>query len=257
MKVVTWNVNSVRARHDRLVAWVGANQPDVLCLQETKIETDLFPRASLEALGYQIAHVGQRSYNGVAIASRTPLSDVVAGMADGVDDPQARFLAATVRGVRVLSLYTPNGEAIGSDKYAYKLAWLGRLRAWLAAHADPATPVLLCGDFNVAPDDLDVHDPVAWAGAIHCSEPERAALRDVTGWGLIDTHRKHHPDGRLYSWWDYRGVSFFKDRGLRIDHIFATAPFADACRSCDIDREARKGQNASDHAPVVAVFDVP
>jgi exodeoxyribonuclease-3 len=257
MKVVTWNVNSVRARHDRLVAWIAANQPDVLCLQEIKIETELFPRESLEAQGYRLAIWGQRSYNGVAIAARGELTDVVTGFGDGVDDPEARFLMATVNGVRIASVYTPNGQALGSDKYAYKLRWLGRLRAWLDRHADPSQPLLLCGDYNVAPEDRDVHDPAAWAGQIHCSEPEREALRHVVDWGLRDVFRHHHPEGGLYSWWDYRGVSFFKNRGLRIDHIFATGGLAERSVSSEIDREARKGQNASDHAPVSAVFDLP
>jgi exodeoxyribonuclease III len=256
MKVVSWNVNSVRARYDRLTAWVATNQPDVLCLQETKIETDLFPRDSLEALGYRVVHWGQRSYNGVAIASRLDMSDVVTGFGDDIVDPEARFIAATIQGVRIASCYIPNGQAVDSDKYAYKLAWYGRLRSWLERNADPAQMLVLCGDYNVAPEDIDVHDPAAWAGQIHCSEPERAAWRNLVAWGLVDTFRRHNTEGNQYSWWDYRGVSFFKNRGLRIDHLLATESLAARSTSCVIDREARKGQNASDHAPVTATFDV-
>jgi len=255
MKVASWNVNSIRARHDRLVAWTAEHRPDVLCLQEIKVENDQFPRESLEAQGYRWALWGQRTYNGVAIAARSELRDVVVGFGDEPGDAEARAIAATVDGVRIASVYIPNGQAVGSDKFAYKLAWLARLRAWLDRAVDPGQPFLLCGDFNVAPEDRDVHDPAAWAGKIHCSEPERAALRQVLGWGLVDVFRRHHEEGDHYSWWDYRGVSFFKNRGLRIDHIFASASMAARSRGCEIDREARKGQNASDHAPVYATFD--
>jgi exodeoxyribonuclease-3 len=210
----------------------------------------------MAAQGYQVAVWGQRSYNGVAILSRVALDDVVFGFGDGVEDPQARFVAATIGGVRIASCYVPNGEAVGSDKYAYKLAWYQRLRGWLERTADPARPLILCGDYNVAPEDRDVHDPAAWAGQIHCSEPERAALRNVVDWGLVDTFRRHHAEAGRYSWWDYRGVSFFKDRGLRIDHIYATAALAERCTASTIDRDARKGQNASDHAPVMSSFDL-
>jgi len=256
MKVATWNVNSVRARHDRLVAWLAANQPDVLCLQEIKIETELFPRESIEAQGYRLALWGQRSYNGVAILSRGDLEDIEFGFGDGVDDPQARFVVATVSGIRIASCYVPNGEALDSDKFVYKLAWYRRLRAWLERTSDPSRPLILCGDYNVAPHDIDVHDPAAWAGKVHCSQPERDALQNVVDWGLVDTFRQHHAEGGLYSWWDYRGISFFKNRGLRIDHVLATRPLADRCTESWIDRDARKGQNASDHAPVMSTFDL-
>ncbi len=254
MKLATWNVNSIRAREARVKAWLTQAAPDVVCLQEIKVEAAGFPMALFHDLGYQVELVGQKSYNGVAIAARSPLTDVVVGMGDGVDDDQARFLAATVDGVRVVSLYVPNGQALGSDKYAYKLAWLARLRAWLDRHADPGQPLALCGDWNVAPTDLDVHDPAAWAGQIHCSPPERAAVAAVADWGLRDTFRTLHPDARTWSWWDYRGVAFFKDQGLRIDYHLVSAPLAARLTACAIDREARKGRDASDHAPVVATF---
>jgi exodeoxyribonuclease-3 len=254
MKVATWNVNSIRVRLDRLTAWLGTHQPDVICLQEVKIETEAFPRDAIEALGYRVAVWGQRSYNGVAILARSELADVEIGLGDGALDPQARFIAATIDGVRIASCYVPNGEAVGSDKFAYKLAWYQRLRGWLERTSAPDRPLILCGDWNVAPEDRDVHDPAAWAGQIHCSEPERAALANVVAWGLVDTFRRHHQDGGFYSWWDYRGVSFFKNRGLRIDHIYATAGLAERCTASLIDRDARKGQNASDHAPVMSTF---
>jgi exodeoxyribonuclease-3 len=255
VKLATWNLNSIRAREKRLFAWLEAERPDVLCLQETKVEDAGFPLAPLEKLGYHVVTFGQRSYNGVAILSRGELDDVSFGLGDGVDDPQARFVAATVGGVRIASCYVPNGEAVGSEKYAYKLAWYQRLRSWLERTSSPDRPLILCGDWNVAPEDRDVHDPAAWAGQIHCSDPERAALADVVAWGLVDTFRRHHADGGFYSWWDYRGVSFFKNRGLRIDHIYATAGLAERCTASLIDRDARKGQNASDHAPVMSTFE--
>jgi exodeoxyribonuclease-3 len=254
MKLATWNVNSIRAREARVRGWLEAARPDVICLQEIKVLASGFPMGLFRELGYHVELVGQRSYNGVAIAARSPLTDVVAGLGDGVDDDQARFLAATVDGVRVVSLYVPNGQAIGTDKYEYKLAWLARLRGWLDRHGDRGAPLALCGDWNIAPTDRDVHDPVRWAGHIHCSEPERAALANVASWGLTDTFRAANPGARAWSWWDYRGVAFFKDQGLRIDYHLVTAPLLARLVGCSIDREARKGRDASDHAPVVATF---
>jgi len=250
VKLATWNVNSIRARHQRLAAWVDAHRPDVLCLQEIKVPTDEMP-GELAAAGYHVSAWGQKSYNGVAIASRAPHTDVTRGFVDGGDDDQARVIAATIDGIRVVCLYVPNGEALGSDKYAYKLGWYKRLRAWLDANHRADAPLVVCGDMNVAPTDLDVHDPVAWHEKIHCSTPERAALREVLEFGLTDVFRHHHPDLRAYSWWDYRGIDFFKDRGLRIDHIFATAPVLPRTTAIRIDRDARKGKDASDHAPVI------
>jgi exodeoxyribonuclease III len=250
VKLATWNVNSIRARKDRLAAWVDANRPDVLCLQEIKVPTDDMP-GELAAAGYHVVAWGQKSYNGVAIASRAPLADVTRGFADGGDDEQCRVIAATVEGVRVVCLYVPNGEALDSDKYVYKLDWYRRLRRWLDAHYRTDQAVIVCGDMNVAPTDLDVHDPVAWKDRIHCSPKEREALAEVLGFGLADVFRHHHPDAKAYSWWDYRGVDFFKDRGLRIDHVFATPPALARTTSARIDRDARKGKDASDHAPVI------
>ncbi|HTJ41791.1 MAG TPA: exodeoxyribonuclease III [Kofleriaceae bacterium] len=253
LKIATWNVNSIRARHDRVVAWLAAEQPDVLCMQEIKVEDAGFPRDSIEAAGYQCVLVGQRTYNGVAIASKLPLTDVTIGLDDGVDDDEKRFIIASVGDVRVASIYVPNGGG-GAERFEYKLEWLARLRRWLDTHADPSKPLALCGDFNVAPEDRDIHDPKKWEGAVLCTPEERAALANVRAWGFEDVFRKHHSEPGFFSWWDYRGVSFFKDQGLRIDHVWATPALASRSIDCTIDRAARKGQNASDHAPVTATF---
>lgn len=257
MKLATWNINSIRARNTKLAAWLTSVRPDVVCLQETKVEDADFPVDSLSQLGYHVALVGQKSYNGVAIASKIPLVDVAAGFCDGDADDEARVIAATIGALRVVNVYVPNGQELGSDKYAYKLAWYRRLRRYLDRTATPTSSLVLCGDMNVAIDDRDVWSPAHWADKIHCSPKERAALADVTAFGLIDLFRLHHPEGGTYSWWDYRGVSLFKNQGLRIDYIFATKPVADRCTECAIDRDARKGQDASDHAPVVACFGDP
>lgn len=260
MKLVTWNLNSIRARTARFFAWLERERPDVVCLQETKIEDPAFPIDDLARAGYEVAIFGQRSYNGVAICSTQPLTDVVRGFGDGAhdgdrdDNLDARVLAATTHGVRVVCVYVPNGQDLTSDRYPYKLAWLGRLRAYLERTAAPDAPLVLCGDMNVTPDDRDVWSPEKWAGQIHCSAPERAALADVAGFGLVDLFRAQNGETKAYSWWDYRGISFFKDQGLRIDIIFATQPLAARCTACAIDRSARKGQDASDHAPVTATF---
>ncbi|HEY1811951.1 MAG TPA: exodeoxyribonuclease III [Kofleriaceae bacterium] len=255
MKIATWNINSVRAREARLLAWLAKAGPDVVCLQETKTEDPGFPQDALRAAGYHVALFGQKSYNGVAIASKHELADVARGLGDGEPDDEARVIAATVDGIRVICVYVPNGQDLDSDKYTYKLAWYRRLRRYLDRTATPATPLVLCGDFNVTCDDKDVWSPAQWAGKIHCSPDERAALAEVVGFGLEDLFRAKVPDGGVYSWWDYRGVSFFKNQGLRIDYVFATQPVAARCTACAIDRDARKGQDASDHAPVTATIE--
>jgi exodeoxyribonuclease-3 len=252
VKLVTWNLNSIRARNDRLFSWIDAQRPDVLCLQETKVEDAGFPTERLQKAGYHVATFGQRSYNGVAIASTQPLDGVTREFGDGLDDGDARVIAATTHGIRVVCVYVPNGQELTSDRYPYKLGWLRRLRAYLDRTAKPGDPLVLCGDMNVTPDDRDVWAPEKWKGQIHCSEPERAALTEVTGFGLVDLFRAKNGDVRQWSWWDYRGVSFFKDQGLRIDVIFGTQSVLDRTTSVAIDRNARKGQDASDHAPVIA-----
>lgn len=255
MKLATWNVNSIRARTERLMAWLSRERPDVLCLQETKVEDANFPFDLLGQAGYQAATFGQRSYNGVAILSNQPLGEVVRGFGDATGDDEARLIAATTHGVRVVCVYVPNGQDLTSDKYPYKLAWLGRLRGYLDRTAKPTDPVIVCGDMNVTPDDRDVWSPDQWRDKIHCSAPERAALAELAGFGLVDLFRAKNGDAKQWSWWDYRGVSFFKDQGLRIDVIFGTRAISERTSAVAIDRNARKGQDASDHAPVVATID--
>ena len=255
MHVVTWNVNSIRAREERVLAWLAAVKPDVVCLQELKVVDDKFPRAAVEALGYHVETHGQPTYNGVAILSREALSDVGRGFEDDDPDDHARFIAATTFGVRIMCAYVPNGQAPDSPKFAYKLRWFERLGAYLERRVASTAPALLCGDFNVAPTDLDVHDPAAWHGQILCTPEERAALAHVMDGRFVDVVRRVHPDRQLFSWWDYRQLAFPKNRGLRIDHIVATEPLADRVVDAGVDRDARKGKQPSDHAPVWARFD--
>jgi exodeoxyribonuclease-3 len=255
VKLVTWNVNSVRARLERLVARLGLEQPDVVCLQELKVTDADFPFDEVRAAGYEAAVHGQKTYNGVAVLSRTPITEVEAGMGDGVDDPEARLISVRTAEVRVVSAYVPNGKMVGSDKWAYKLGWLARLRAYLDRTADPAAPLVLCGDFNVAPEDRDVARPDEWRGTVLCHEDARAALGAVVGWGLVDAIRLHHTGEGPYTWWDYRMLGFPKNNGLRIDHILVTRPLAERCREAYVVRDERKGKLPSDHAPVVAVFE--
>jgi exodeoxyribonuclease III len=254
MKIATWNINSVRARQERLLGWLEAQRPDVLCLQELKCTDDLFPLEAVKQAGYHTACFGQRTYNGVAILSRTEPTEIRRGLEDGVEDLQARVIGATVGGVRVFSVYAPNGQAVGSPAYAYKLQWYGRLRRYLEQHHRAQEQLVLCGDWNVAPEPLDVHDPAAWEGQTLFSLPERQALRELCGFGLVDLYRRRHPEPGRYSWWDYRMLAFPKNRGLRIDHLLATRPLAERCTAAEIDREARKGKQPSDHAPVWAEF---
>ena len=256
MKIATWNINSIRARMDRLRAWLTARSPDVLCLQETKVEDHAFPVSEMEALGYHALVHGQKTYNGVAILTRQPAQEMARGLGDGVEDPQARFLVARVGSVCVGSVYIPNGEAVGSDKFTYKLKWLERWAAWLARRADPHALWVFCGDMNVAPEDRDVYDPEGWRDQVLCHPDERAALARVRAWGLVDVFRFLHPDVEQYTWWDYRQLSFPKNHGLRIDHILCTEVMSSRCRSVSVDREARKGPKPSDHAPVLAEFEL-
>jgi exodeoxyribonuclease-3 len=254
VKIVTWNVNSVRARHDRLLAFLERHDPDVVCLQETKVVDKDFPRDALREAGYHSAVWGQKTYNGVAILAKQEPLDVVVGFGDGGDDSEARALAATVDGVRVQSVYVPNGRSVGHEKYHFKLEWMARLRSSLEKHSDPAAAVVVAGDFNVAPGDLDVHDPESWKDSVLCSDPERAALRDLQSWGLVDSFRELYPDKVAYSWWDYRMLGFPKNRGLRIDHLLMTRSLFERCSDVAVDREERKGKSPSDHAPVIATL---
>ena len=255
MKLATWNVNSIRARLERLLAWLAKQQPDVLCLQELKVKDEDFPFEALRAAGWQAVAHGQPTYNGVAILSRQPLADVRRGLDDEVDDLQARLVSARVGGLTVLSAYVPNGHEVGSDKWDYKLAWLKRLRRHLEKHHRPDEALALCGDFNVAPEARDVCDPAGWEPTVLYHPQARAALAELAAWGLQDAFRLHHQAGGLYSWWDYRRLAFPKNQGLRIDHVLLTAPLARRCRAAHIDRDERKGQQPSDHAPVVVELD--
>lgn len=254
MKVVSWNVNSVVARRERLLAWLGKHQPDVLCLQELKSVDDGFPRAEVEALGYHVALHGQRTYNGVAVLARTTIEDVRKNLDDGAEETDARLLSVRVASTRVICCYVPNGQSADSPKFVYKLSWLERLRTYLARHHEPSEPLLLCGDFNIAPEDRDVYDPEALREDVLCHPLVRDRWRALLDFGLTDTFRQHVPDAGKFSWWDYRMLGFPKGRGLRIDHVLATAPMAARCTAASIDREERKGKQPSDHAPAIAEF---
>jgi exodeoxyribonuclease-3 len=255
VKIVSWNINSLRRRQERFLAWLGATKPDVVCLQETKCTDDQFPVLDLKAAGYHSSFHGQKSYNGVAIISKREPADVRASLCDEEDDPQARVIAATIGEVRVYSIYAPNGQAVGSTAYDYKMKWYGRLRKCLARETHEG-PLMVCGDFNVAPRDEDVYDPELWRDAIMCSDGERGAFEELCGIGLSDTLRLHHREAGLFSWWDYRMLSFPKNRGLRIDAILVGKTFAGKCTAAGIDREMRKGRETSDHAPIWAEFDL-
>jgi exodeoxyribonuclease-3 len=255
MKIATWNVNSIRAREERLLNWLAKQQPDVVCLQELKVTDDAFPFEALRQAGYYAAVCGQKTYNGVAILARTEPTEVERGFGDGVEDPQARFIAATVAGVRIASVYVPNGGEVGTDKYAYKLDWLRRFKAYLKARHRLSGPLVLCGDFNIALEERDVANPDLWEGTVLFNPEMRDQFREFLELGLVDTFRLHHTEAGLYSWWDYRQLGFPRNDGLRIDHILATRSLADRCTTALIDREERKGAKPSDHAPVIAVFD--
>ncbi len=253
MKIATWNVNSLKVRLPHLLDWLAANAPDVVCLQETKTEDANFPAAAIEAAGYRAAFAGQKTYNGVAILARAPLAAVTAGI-PGFEDEQKRVVTATAGGVRVVCAYVPNGQAVGSEKYEYKLKWLRAFRDWLRAELAAHPDLVVLGDYNVAPEDRDVHDPRAWAGQVLCSEPERAAFRAVLELGLKDSFRLFEQPDRSYTWWDYRMNGFKRGLGLRIDHILAGEALAAKCSACTIDLAPRRLERPSDHAPVVAEF---
>jgi exodeoxyribonuclease III len=251
MKVASWNINSLRKRQDRLFPWLEIAKPDVVCLQETKCTDEQFPVLALQAAGYHSAYHGEKSYNGVAILSKQESRDVRVSLCDEVADPQARVISATIGRVRVFSVYAPNGQAVGSPAYDYKLKWYARLIDCLRRES---SDLVVCGDFNVAPEDIDVHDPQLWRGAIMCSERERQVFGELCGVGLIDTLRLHHGEGGLFTWWDYRMLSFPKNRGLRIDAVLASSSLREKCVSSGIDRDMRKGKEPSDHAPIWAEF---
>lgn len=257
MRIATWNVNSVKQRLPRLLPWLDERQPDVVCLQETKLADEAFQellREELDERGYEVAVHGEATWNGVAILSRTGLEDVVPGLAGapGFPNPEARVIAATCGGIRVVSVYVPNGREPGSDHYAYKLEWLAALREVVAAGPEAT---VVCGDMNIAPADADVFDPAAYEGHTHVTEPERAALAELQALGLRDVVRDRWPDERVFTYWDYRAGMFHRDLGMRIDLVLAGAPVAERVRAAWVDRKARKGKGPSDHAPVVVDLD--
>lgn len=254
MIIASWNVNSVRARLERVLAWLDTHRPDVLCLQETKVVDEAFPVEPFADAGYQALCYGQKTYNGVAILSRTTPLEICRGFGDGADDLGARFLVAEIGALWVASVYAPNGRDVETEHFAQKLTWLRRVRGYLEANTTPDQEVVLCGDWNVTPDDRDVWNPEERAGDLHCHPDERAALAHLCDWGLTDTFRLHHDEAERYSWWDYRQLAFPKNRGMRIDLILASAPLARRCEAAEIHREARKGKGASDHTVISAQF---
>jgi exodeoxyribonuclease III len=261
MRIATWNVNSLRVRLPQLLEWLAVSTPDVVALQETKLPDDAFPTAELNAAGYNAAFNGQKTYNGVALLARTTghaagmLADVSRGI-PGLDDHQRRVIAASVGDLRVINVYVPNGQSVDSDKYQYKLGWLQALRQYLAAELLRCPQLVVLGDFNVAPEDRDVHDPIAWQGSVLVSQPERAALKALLEAGFHDVFRRFEQPEKSYSWWDYRQGAFRRNAGLRIDLILASAAMAAHCTASEIDREPRRVERASDHAPVLATFDI-
>ena len=256
MKLATWNVNSIRSRLPRLLPWLEEHSPDVVCLQETKVVDEEFPKAPLEALGYHVEAFGQKAYNGVAFLSKERPRDVVRGFPEDGSEAQKRLLGARFGDLQVLNLYVVNGKEVGSDKYEFKLRWLDRLRAFIPETFDLSRPLCVTGDFNITFDDRDVYDPEKWRGRILCSEPEREALLGICSLGLHDALRKFTEEGGHYTWWDFRTRAFRGDRGLRIDHFLLSAPALEACTGFEVDRAARAGEKPSDHAPVLLDLDL-
>lgn len=255
MKIATWNVNSLKVRLPHVLQWLEDNPVDVLCLQETKLTDDKFPVMEIGAAGYQVAFTGQKTYNGVAILSKKPVTDIVKNN-PLFPDEQQRIVAATVDNIRIVCAYVPNGQAVGSEKYVYKLDWLRSLTQWLAEERQKHPYLALLGDYNIAPEDRDVYDPVAWEGNVLVSPPERDAFRALQDIDLIDAYRLFDQPEKSWSWWDYRQLGFQKNRGLRIDHILLSKALAPHCTACTIDRIPRKWTQPSDHTPVIAELDI-
>ena len=256
MKIATWNVNSLNVRLQHVLDWLAANQPDVLCLQETKLEDAKFPFDAFTAVGYHAAHAGQKTYNGVAILSKHPLSDVTINIPAFADE-QKRLIAATVNDIRIVCAYMPNGQSLESDKYQYKLGWLVALTSWLREEMQRHPKLALLGDYNIAPEDRDVHDPAAWVGQVLVSPAERAAFKELIGLGLTDAFCLFEEQECIYSWWDYRMAAFRRNLGLRIDHILLSPALVGNCTACWIDKGPRKLERPSDHAPVITELAVP
>lgn len=253
MKLATWNVNSLAVRLPQLIAWLDANPVDAIVLQETKLTDDKFPQQALLEAGYEAQWFGQRTYNGVALLSRKPATAVAKNIF-GFADEQARVIAATVQGVRIVGAYVPNGQAPASEKFAYKMRWLEALQTWLRDELQNHPHLVLMGDFNIAPEDIDVHDPVLWAGQIHCTPEERHHFQRLLGLGLTDAFRLFEQPAKSWSWWDYRNLAFRKNQGLRIDHILVSQALKPAVEACIIDKLPRKNERPSDHAPVIVTL---
>lgn len=251
MKIASWNVNSLKVRLPQLLDWLAANQPDIVGLQETKLTDDNFPVDAIEAAGYHVVYAGQKTYNGVALISRTPAADVVTDL-PGLDDPQRRVMAASYGALRVLNVYIPNGQDVGTEKYAYKLDWLEKLIAYVQAQTAEHPQFVLMGDFNIAPEDRDVHDPEAWRDKILCSAPERDAFQRLLAAGMHDSFRLFEQEPNSFSWWDYRAAGFRRNLGLRIDHVLISEALQPLCRAAYVDKAPRKLERPSDHAPAVA-----
>lgn len=253
MKIATWNVNSLKVRLPQVLDWLTAATPDVLCLQETKLTDENFPREDIENAGYHVVYSGQKTYNGVAIISRHEPAEIETDI-PGLDDPQRRILCATINGVRVLNLYVVNGQEVGSEKYDHKLFWLGKVGDYIGAQLKAHERFVSVGDFNIAPEDRDVYDPEAWQERILCSTPERQGLQAILDLGLSDVFRNFDQEENSYSWWDYRAAAFRRNMGLRIDLILSSQALTDSCTACYIDKEPRQLERPSDHTPVVAEF---
>ncbi|WP_090191496.1 MULTISPECIES: exodeoxyribonuclease III [unclassified Duganella] len=253
MKIATWNVNSLNVRLPHVIKWLEENPVDVLAIQETKLTDDKFPLAELEAAGYHVAYTGQKTYNGVALISKLPIHDIVKNNPK-FEDPQQRIIAGTIDGVRVVCAYVPNGQAVGSEKFLYKMAWLNAFHDWIQEQAAQYPQLAVVGDYNIAPEDRDVHDPAAWEGMVHVSPEERAQLKRLLDIGLTDAFRMFEQADKSYSWWDYRGLGFRLNKGLRIDHLLLSDALKQRCTACAIDRVPRKWEQPSDHTPVIATF---
>ena len=255
MRLATWNVNSLAVRLPQVLDWLQANPMDVLVLQETKLTDDKFPHAEVRAAGYEVQWFGQKTYNGVALVSREPALEVVKNI-PGLQDEQARVIAGTVAGVRIIGAYFPNGQAPDSEKFVYKMRWLQGLQDWVRDELSRYPRLVLMGDYNIAPEDRDVYDPIAWAGQILCTPQERGHFQGLVGLGLVDAFRQFEQPPKSWSWWDYRNLAFRKNQGLRIDHILVSHPLLAAVRGCVIDKLPRKNERPSDHAPVVLDLEV-
>lgn len=254
MKIATWNVNSLNIRLPHVSDWLARHQPDILVLQELKLDQDKYPAAALRMMGWHTEWSGQKTYNGVALISRHPIDDVAVGLPALPDDPQRRVIAATIKGIRVINVYCVNGEALDSPKFAYKRTWFAALADYVRAELAKHPELVLLGDFNIAPADEDVYDPVKWREKIHCSAEERAWLQTLLDLGLTDSLRHLHPQGQYFTWWDYRGAMFEKGLGLRIDHILTSAAMTARLKAVTVDTEERGNERPSDHAPLVAEF---